>query len=1007
MRNTFKTSISLLLILILTIGMSLPVLAQSSYIVTEIFGNDPNMGDMCKGYKIDNVNNIKMGELFTLNEDDYHFTITKKLIDGIEYFDWTSNVPITHIFVKGGPYGNLFTYDHPVMSGTNLYPPLNKAGQEPEISHITFYVCEEEDAPSIDIEKYVSVDGGETWHDADSPTGPTASYPGSVKFKVVVTNTGNVGLTDIVVTDSDFTFTGVVSSLAAGAEDTSDILTVPSILGQHSNTATVNAEYDEEAITPDSDMAHYITYETHRPSIDIEKWVSVDGGETWHDADSPTGPTASYPGSVKFKVVVTNTGNVGLTDIVVTDSDFTFTGVVSSLAAGAEDTSDILTVPSILGQHSNTATVNAEYDEEAITPDSDMAHYITYETHRPSIDIEKWVSVDGGETWHDADSPTGPTATYPGTVKFKVIVTNTGNVGLTDIVVTDSDFTFTGVVSSLAAGAEDTSDILTVPSILGQHSNTATVNAEYDEEAITPDSDMAHYITYETHRPSIDIEKWVSVDGGETWHDADSPTGPTASYPGSVKFKVVVTNTGNVGLTDIVVTDSDFTFTGVVSSLAAGAEDTSDILTVPSILGQHSNTATVNAEYDEEAITPDSDMAHYITYETHRPSIDIEKYVSVDGGETWHDADSPTGPTIRLPGTVRFKVIVTNTGNVDLTNIVVTDPDFEFTGIVTSLDAGDHDESNVIAVPAERYQHSNTATVNAKYNEKPITPDSDMAHYYGDYERRDDKDADISIKKYVSVDGGTTWDDAENAPGPRASFPGTVQFKVVVKNTGDYRLTDIEVNDTDFDFTGVASSLNVGDSDTSDIITVASIDGQHTNTADVEGFYGSQKVTDSDMAHYYTKDDDNENGRIRLHKFMDENENGTQDPGEFHMQNVTFELYNADKSEMLSSKQTDNEGNLTFSNLAFGTYYLKEMSEYDITTSGFDANGFMQVIVNSEETITIIVGNDIDRELESDNIVIEEPVPLALPQTGELPPTQFYILGALLMLAGMFLKRLE
>jgi len=161
------------------------------------------------------------------------------------------------------------------------------------------------------------------------------------------------------------------------------------------------------------------------------------------------------------------------------------------------------------------------------------------------------------------------------------------------------------------------------------------------------------------------------------------------------------------------------------------------------------------------------------------------------------------------------------------------------------------------------------------------------------------------------------------------------------------------------------------------------------------------------MAHYFTKDDDNENGKIKIHKFMDENENGTQDVGEFHMQNVTFELYNANKSEMLSSKQTDNEGNLTFSNLAFGTYYLKEMSEYDITTSGFDADGFMQITVNSEATITMIVGNDIDRELESDNIVIEEPVPLALPQTGELPPTSFYILGALLMLAGMFLKRFE
>jgi hypothetical protein len=32
------------------------------------------------------------------------------------------------------------------------------------------------------------------------------------------------------------------------------------------------------------------------------------------------------------------------------------------------------------------------------------------------------------------------------------------------------------------------------------------------------------------------------------------------------------------------------------------------------------------------------------------PGIDVEKYVSVDGGLTWADADSPTGPYL-LAGT--------------------------------------------------------------------------------------------------------------------------------------------------------------------------------------------------------------------------------------------------------------------------------------------------------------------------------------------------------------------
>jgi LPXTG-motif cell wall-anchored protein len=884
MRTTLRTGISLLLILILTIGMSVPVLAENNNDKPNDV-HDPDMGEMCESFKIDDfeITKLSYNVPYTKIADGYSFKITLRLTEEGQVIDWESNVAVSHVWVKASDGGELYSYNPPATSDTGLHGPYpnENASSYADISHITFYVCgdDDEDEASINIEKATN------GYDADTPTGPFIPVGAAVTWTYVVTNTGEVTLSNIIVVDDQGVTVTMPKTTLAPGESMTGTAHGTAVAGQYANLGTVTGTPPEGSDVTASDPSHYFG---SNASIDIEKLVSVNDGETWHDADSPTGPTATYPGMVKFKVIVTNTGNVTLTGIDVDDTDFEFEGVATTLAPGDSDESTVKEVASVLGQHSNTADVEGFYGEMKVT-DSDMAHYIAYEEPVPSIDIEKWVSVDDGETWHDADSPTGPTANYPGTVKFKVIVTNTGNVALTGIDVDDTDFEFEGIVSTLAPGAFDESDIKEVASADGQHSNTADVEGFYGEVKVS-DSDMAHYIAHEEFEPD--------------------------------------------------------------------------------------------------------------------PSIDIEKWVSVDGGETWQDADSPTGPTIRLPGTVRFKVIVTNTGNVPLTGIVVDDTDFEFMGVVTSLAAGAHDESNVMAIPAERYQHSNTADVEGFYGEMKVT-DSDMAHYYGDYERRDDNDPDISIKKYVSVDGGATWDDAENAPGPRASFPGTVQFKVVVKNTGDYRLTDIEVNDTDFDFTGVASSLNVGDSDTSDIITVATIEGQHSNTADVEGFYGSQKVTDSDMAHYYTQDDDKENGMIKIHKFMDENENGTQDAGEFHMQNVTFELYNADKSEMLSSKQTDNEGNLTFSNLAFGTYNLKEKSEYDITTSGFDDDGFMQITVNSEATITIIVGNDIDRELESDNIVIEEPVPLALPQTGELPPTQFYILGALLMLAGMFLKRFE
>ncbi len=61
-------------------------------------------------------------------------------------------------------------------------------------------------------------------------------------------------------------------------------------------------------------------------------------------------------------------------------------------------------------------------------------------------------------------------------------------------------------------------------------------------------------------RPAVDIEKHVSLDGGLTWHDADTPKGPQYDPDSNIdpQFKFIVTNTGNTRLTDIVVDDDVF-----------------------------------------------------------------------------------------------------------------------------------------------------------------------------------------------------------------------------------------------------------------------------------------------------------------------------------------------------------------------------------------------------------------------------------------------------------------
>jgi len=69
---------------------------------------------------------------------------------------------------------------------------------------------------------------------------------------------------------------------------------------------------------------------------------------------------------------------------------------------------------------------------------------------------------------------------------------------------------------------------------------------------------------------------------------------------------------------------------------------------------------------------------------TPAPSIDIEKYVSVDGQASWDDADAATGPDVPAGGDVYFKLVVTNTGNVTLTNIDVLDADVDLSAVAVA-----------------------------------------------------------------------------------------------------------------------------------------------------------------------------------------------------------------------------------------------------------------------------------------------------------------------------------
>src|SRR6202043_2317294 len=158
-----------------------------------------------------------------------------------------------------------------------------------------------------------------------------------INYTVVVSNTGNVDLTGVVVTDSQGNIlTGGSTTLGAGLSETlhgTHTVTQADLnAGTIVNTASVTAT--NVTVDPD-DTSTVTTLVDQHPDLAIVKTALT----TPNIAGDPAN-TADYVGQViNYTVVVSNTGNVDLTGVVVTDSQGNIlTGGSATLGAGLSET---------------------------------------------------------------------------------------------------------------------------------------------------------------------------------------------------------------------------------------------------------------------------------------------------------------------------------------------------------------------------------------------------------------------------------------------------------------------------------------------------------------------------------------------------------------------------------------------------------------------------------------------------------------------------------------------
>lgn len=465
-----------------------------------------------------------------------------------------------------------------------------------------------------------------------------------VVYSFVVTNTGNLDLTSVGVTDPlpDLPAVSCPQDTLAASESmtctASYTVTQADIdAGSIANTATATGTPPSGVPVTDDDSATVTA--TQSPSINVTK--------------SALPATVSSAGEVvTYSFVVTNTGNATLTSVTVTDPlpDLSAVSCPQTTLAPGETTTCTATYTVSqadidAGSIANTATVSGA--PPSGPPVTDTGSTTVTATNGPSISVVK-------------SAQPNTVTTVGEVITYSFAVTNTGNVTLTSVDVSDP-------LPDLSA--------ISCPQTTLAPSVTMTCTATYTVTQNDLDAGSIANVATATGTPpsgppvTDDGSATVAAPSGPAITIVKSTSEPPFNAVGQVlDFTLTATNIGNVTLTDVVITDA-FAAIGTCSETTPATLAPGEALTCAATHtvtqadldhGSFDNVAAVRGDTPQAAtITDDSNVVTVPAVMA--PAATISKSTS---------SSSFSFIGQQIP----FTITVVNTGNVTLTKVVVTDP---------------------------------------------------------------------------------------------------------------------------------------------------------------------------------------------------------------------------------------------------------------------------------------------------------------------------------------------
>ncbi|WP_416558899.1 beta strand repeat-containing protein [Limnohabitans sp. yimb22184] len=553
-----------------------------------------------------------------------------------------------------------------------------------------------------------------------------------LQYTATVVNEGTVTLTNVSVTDVDTGLNVTGLTLAPGQSavyDSSYILTQADVDsngdgdGYHDNIAT--ADSDQTDLLSDAESTPLL----RTIGLGVEKNVSsITGGNNNGFADLAGE-------SLNYTIRVYNAGTVTLTNVTVLDDLTGLSQTIASLAPGANQlyqTSYTLTQADLDSNGGGNG-----YIENSTVVDSDQTlPGVDNETvqliRSPVLYLDKtFVNVTGGNGNNLIDA-------VGDVLNYRIVVANPSNVTLTEVSIAEP---LTGLtVSNLTLAPGQIETYLTSYTLTQADIDNNGGGDGYIDNVAVADSAQTESVRDIESVPvlrsiGMDFDKGIVGINGGNGNDLADAAGDVLNYV------FTVSNPGSVTLTNLTVVDDLTGMSETLASLAPGATVTYNSSYVLTQADLDSNAGgdgvlinTATADTSETPVFTDSEGVTVV----YQPIIDLTKYVSVDNGATWDDANGPTGPLLSSASGIdpQFRYTVTNSGNITLGDVTLTDAVYDLNGAEAggaysfgSLAVGATAEFIFTGAAWAEGQQSGDAAVSVAA--MPLVLDIDNAYYLG------------------------------------------------------------------------------------------------------------------------------------------------------------------------------------------------------------------------------------------------------------------------------------